>query len=254
MRSKVLIAVLLAGGMLAVVQAQPGGRFGGFGGGGVAQIVTNKAVHEDLKMTDEQVTKVTEWAKEFRTKSMEIMKEKGVEFGGGGGKGGGKGGFGQQTPEQLEKMAAATAEVSKVAYKELGDVLKKEQVDRLKQIDRQNMGVSAFSDTEVSTALKLTDSQKTSIKGLSGDLAKDRREIMTEAGLGGGGKGGGGKGGGFDPEKMAEVNKKVQKVQKEYVGKAIDLLDDEQKKTWKIMTGEPFDLSKLTGGGMRKKD
>lgn len=247
MRSKVLIAMLLAGGMFAVVQAQPGGgRFGGFGG--VATLVINKAVQEDLKMTDDQVTKVTEWAKEFRTKSMEIMKDKGVEFGGGGkGKGGG---FGQQTPEQAEKMAAATAEISKVAYKELGDVLKKEQVDRLKQIDHQNMGVAAFSESEVSTTLKLTDSQKTSIKGLSGDLAKDRREMMTEAGLGGGNKGGKGA---FDPEKMADFNKKMQKVQKEYVGKAIDLLTDEQKKTWKTMIGEPFDLSKLVGG-MRKKD
>jgi hypothetical protein len=152
-------------------------------------------------------------------------------------------------------MMAANAEISKVAYKELGDVLKKEQVERLKQIDRQNMGVAAFSDAEVVTSLKLTDSQKTSIKGLSGDFQKDSREIRSEAGLGGGGKGGGGGGrGGFDPEKMAEVQKKVQKVQKEYVSKAVDLLDDEQKKTWKSLIGEPFDLSKITGYPMRKKD
>jgi hypothetical protein len=245
MRSKVVIAVLLAGGMLAVVQAQPGGRFGGFGG--VTGLVRNKAVQEDLKMTDEQVTKVTEWAKEFGPKSMEIMKDKGVEFGG---KGKNGGGFGKQTPEQQEKMAAATAEISKVAYKELGDVLKKEQVERLKQIDRQNMGVNAFTDAEVVEALKLTDTQKTSIKGLVGDFGKDRTEIMADTGV---------KGGGFgkltpeQQEKMAEAQKKVQKAQKEYLGKAADLLTDDQKKTWKTLTGEAFDLTKLTGGG-RKKD
>jgi hypothetical protein len=256
MRSKFVIAMFLGCGMLAVVQAQQGR--GGFGGvGGVTQLVRAKAVQEELKMTDDQVAKVDEWAKDFRTKSQEIMKDKGVEIGGGGkgGKGGGGGGFAPMTPEQQEKMMAANAEISKVAYKELGDVLKKEQVERLKQIDRQNMGVAAFSDAEVVTSLKLTDSQKTSIKGLSGDFQKDSREIRSEAGLGGGGKGGGGGGrGGFDPEKMAEVQKKVQKVQKEYVSKAVDLLDDEQKKTWKSLIGEPFDLSKITGYPMRKKD
>ncbi len=245
MRSKVMIAVLLAGGMLAVVQAQPGRGFGGFGG--VTGLVRNKAVQEDLKMTDEQVTKVGEWAKEFGPKSMEIMKDKGVEFGGKGGKGGG---FGKQTPEQLEKMAAANAEISKVAYKELGDILKKEQVDRLKQIDRQNTGVNAFTHEDVVEALKLTDSQKTSIKGLATDLGKDSAEIRTEAGFG---KGGGGGKGTFDPEKMAEMNKKIQKAQKEYTAKAVDLLTDDQKKTWKTLIGADFDLTKLQQGGFGKK-
>jgi hypothetical protein len=246
MRSKVVIALLLAGGMLAVVQAQPGRGFGGFGG--VAGLVRNKAVQEDLKMTDEQVTKVGEWAKEFGPKSMEIMKDKGVEIGGKGGKGGG---FAKLTPEQMEKMAAANAEISKVAYKELGDVLKKEQVERLKQIDRQNMGVNAFTNDEVVDALKLTDSQKTSVKGLTGDFGKDSAEIRSEAGFG---KGGGGGKGAFDPEKMAEMNKKIQKAQKEYTAKAVDLLTDDQKKTWKTLTGEAFDLTKLQGGFGKKKD
>lgn len=251
MRSKVVIAMFLAGGMLAVVQAQPGRGFGFGGFGGPSGLVRAKAVQEELKMTDDQVTKVNEWAKEFGPKSMEIMKDKGIEFGGKGG-GGKGGGFGKQTPEQMEKMAAATAEINKVAYKELGDILKKEQVDRLKEIDRQNQGINAFHDEEVVSALKLTDSQKTSIKGFTTDFGKDSQEIRSEAGLGGG-KGGGGKGG-FDPEKMAEMNKKIQKTSKEYVAKAVDLLNDEQKKTWKTLTGEPFDISKITFTPQRKKD
>jgi hypothetical protein len=150
-------------------------------------------------------------------------------------------------------MAAANAEISKVAYKELGDILKKEQVERLKQIDRQNMGINAFNDAEVVSALNLTDSQKTSIKGYTTDFGKDRADINKEAGIGFGGKGGGK--GNFDPEKMQEATKKIQKVQKEYVGKAVDSLTDEQKKTWKGLIGEAFDLSKLTGfRPMQKKD
>jgi hypothetical protein len=246
MRSKILIALFLAGGMLAVVQAQQGrGGFGGFGAMGPSGLVMQKAVQEDLKMTEDQVTKVGEWAKEFRTKAAEISKDKGVEVPE---KGKGKGGFTPPTPEQREKLAAAAIEINKVAYKELGDVLKKEQVDRLKQIDRQNMGISAFTDADVVSALALTDSQKISVKGYVTEFEKDRADINKEA------RGTGGKGG-FDPEKMAEAGKKVQKVQKEYVAKAIDVLTDDQKKTWKTLNGEAFDLSKITfGRPMQKKD
>jgi hypothetical protein len=251
MRSKILVALFLAGGMLAVVQAQQGGRgFGGFGGG-PTMLVMDKSVQEDLKMTDDQIEKVKTWTKDFREKANEIRKDKGVEFGGG--KGGGGKGFTPPTPEMMEKIAAANAEISKVAYKELGDVLKKEQVERLKQIDRQYMGVNAFTDPEVESALKLTDSQKISIKSYTGDFAKDRTDINKEAGFGGG-KGGGGKGT-FDLEKFQEVQKKVQKVQKEYISKAVDNLTDEQKKTWKSLIGEPFDVSKIVPfRPMPKKD
>jgi hypothetical protein len=239
MRKKLLVALFLAFGMFAVVQAQQGrGGFGG--GGGVSQYVTVKAVQEELKMDDAQVTKVTEWSKGFKDTSKKIREDKGVVFE--------KGNKGKIEPEMMEKIAAANAEISKVAYKELGDVLKKEQIERLKQIDRQAMSVNAFIDAEVVAALKLEDSQKTSIKGLSADLAKDTREIMSEAGFGGGNKGN------FDKEKMADAQKKVQKIQKEYIGKAVDVLNDEQKKTWKGLIGEAFDTTKLAGGGGRKKD
>lgn len=247
MRTRYFLAgSLLVVGMMAIVQAQPGG-FGGFGGGGPTGLVTNKAVQEDLKMTEDQVAKVKDWAKEFRTKSMEIMKEKGVEFKFG------KDGF---TDEMRAKMAEANAEVSKVAYKELGDVLKAEQVTRLKQIERQRMGVNAFTNAQVAEALKLTDSQKVSVKGIVGDFQKESREIRAEAGgKGGKGKGKGGKGGfgGFDPE----TQKKIAKVEKEALGKVVDLLDDTQKKSWKEMVGAEFDLTKLQfnpGGFGKKKD
>ena len=154
MRTRYLVAgSLLIIGMVAMVQAQPGGR-GGFGG--VTFLVTQKAVQEDLKVSEEQATKLKDWSKDFFPKIGEIYKDKGIEFG--------KGGFGKApTDEERAKRAEADAEVTKVAYKELGDILKKEQVDRLKQIERQRMGVNAFTNAEVVDTLKLTDSQKTSV-------------------------------------------------------------------------------------------
>ena len=58
----------------------PAGFRGGFGGGGPHRLISNKAVQEDLKLTEEQVTKLKEWGQEFRTKSSEIMKDKGIDF------------------------------------------------------------------------------------------------------------------------------------------------------------------------------
>jgi hypothetical protein len=240
---------LLIVGMIAMVQAQPGGR-GGFGG--PLFLVNNKAVQEDLKMTEDQVSKVKEWQMEFFPKIGEIYKDKGIEFGKGFGK--------AQSEEDRAQFAEAQAEVTKLAYKELGDVLKKEQIDRLRQIDRRQMGVYAFANAEVADALKLTDSQKTSVKGISGDFEKERREIFSEATKDKDrkGKGKGGFGGfGLDPE----AQKKINKLQAEAIGKVVDLLDDGQKATWKELTGADFDLSKLQGGfggfggkdGKRKK-
>jgi hypothetical protein len=251
----VVAGMLLAVGMVAVVSAQPGGGFGGFGGGGPLQLIGNKAVQEDLKMTEEQIAKIGEWRKEFFTKSMDIMKDKGIDFGGFGKGGGGKGGGFKLDPEMMAKMAEAQAEVTKVAYKDLAQILNEGQIKRLKQIARQQMNINAFTDPETVEALKLTDSQKTSVKGIIGDFNKDRLAIIQEAGGGkGGGKGGkGGFGGGFglDPE----TQKKIAKAQKEYITKIVDdVLEESQKTMWKELRGPDFDLTKLQFGGFGKKD
>jgi hypothetical protein len=234
-----VVAGLLVAGVFALVQAQPGGGLGGFGGGGPVSLVNNKAVQEEIKLSEEQTTKLKDWAKEFKTTSDKIRTDEGVEFGKGGG------GFGKVEPEQQAKRDAANAKISKEAYKQLGDVLKKEQLERVKQIERQQLGLNAFTNAEVVDTLKLTDSQKASVKGITADFDKERREIMTEAGVGGGGKGGKGGKGNFDFTKFQEAQTKVTKVQKEYTAKIVDVLEDGQKKTWKELVGEPFDLTKL---------
>ncbi|MCE9566213.1 MAG: hypothetical protein K8U57_29680 [Planctomycetes bacterium] len=228
------VAGVLALGMVGLAQAQfrPGG---GGGGGGPAFLVGNKAVQEDLKLSEDQITKLKEWGKEFQKKAAEIRKDKGVEFS--------KGGFGKIEPEMREKMDAANAEISKVAYKELADVLKKEQIDRLKQISTQQQGTGAFTNAEVVDALKLTAAQKDSVKGITGDLAKDTKEIFGEPTKGK-----------PDFTKLEENMKKVQKLQKEYMGKLEDILDDSQKKIWKDLKGEAFDTSKLQFQFPKKKD
>jgi hypothetical protein len=214
-----MVAGILAIGMVTLAQAQPGF---GFGFGGVTNLVTNKAVQEDLKVSEEQTKKISEWAKEFKGKSDEIRKEKMKDV---------------SKDNFQEKNAEATAAINTEAYKELADVLKKEQINRLKQIHRQQMGLNAFTNTEVVDGLKLNDTQKTAVKTAISDFDKERREIFADAGI---------KKGMFDAEKFAEAQKKIQKAQKDTTDKLVGSLDDTQKKTWKEMIGEAFDLTKLT--------
>jgi len=230
-----VMAGVLVAGLVVVVGAQPGGGFG-FGGQGPAQLVANKAVQEDLKMTDEQVEKVKTWSKEFSDKVREDMKGKFADL------------KDKTKEERAEAIAAFTAENNKAAYKGLDGVLKPEQVKRLKQIQIQASGINAYTNPEVVAALKLTDSQKSTIKGVSADYDKDRGQIFKDAWIGGGGKGG------FDKEKFADANKKVEKVRKEAQAKIEETLTDDQKKAWKELTGEAFDTSKLTQGGGRGKN
>lgn len=235
------VAGLLATGMVIVANAQfgqPGGGFGGFGQGPTG-LVVNKAVQEEVKMTEEQVKKVGEWTKEFQKTAQKIREDKGVKFGGGG-KGGG---FGKVDEEMQKKINEANAEITKEAYKQLGDVLKKEQIDRVKQIERQRLGIRAFTSATVADALKLSATQKDSVKSIVADYDKDAKEVRDAANKDK--KGGKGGFGGFGPLD-AESQKKIDDAAKKYTSKIVaDVLDDSQKKMWKDMIGEPFDLSKL---------
>lgn len=237
-------AVLFSAGVAAVIAQQR--QFGG-GGGFItpATLVVNKAVQDDIKMTEEQTEKVKTWSKEYTAKQFEGIKERFAGF------------KDLSDEERTKKMAEMTAESNKEIYKQLGDVLKPEQITRIKQIDVQAAGLRAFTRAEVVTALKLTDDQKSTIKGISDEFGKDRREIETEAGIGGG-KGKGKGGGGGDATKTDAANKKIAKIQKEAMEKISEKLTAEQVKTWKELTGDPFDTTKLRtgfgGGNFKKKD
>jgi len=224
-----VMAGLLVAGLVVMADAQQGRGFGGFGFGPNI-LILNESVQKDLKLSDEQVEKVKTWSEEQRAKA-----------------GDNKGKFADlkdlSKEERAEKMATWAAETRKSTYKDLAGVLKPEQIARLKQIELQASGIRAFQSEETVSSLKLTDSQKSKIKSVVEEYNKDSAEL----GFGGGfGKGKGG--GGFDKEKMAENQKKREKLEKSAFADITDVLTDDQKKTWKELTGETFDRTKLFGG------
>ena len=250
-----LVAAVLAAGIVTVVAAQPGGGFG-FGGGfgdTTMMVLTNAALQDELKLTDAQKAKFKEAATkqaEQVKKTMEGMKDKFADAQG----------DKEKMTELFTGMQKETAKITAEARKVVDAELTAEQKKRLKEIGVQMMGARVFSEpTEgkggfggtseadkatmkaVADALKLTDDQKSKIKGLVDELNKDRASVRKD--IFGETKGGFGKA--PDPDKQKEFNTKSAKLTKETMGKIADVMDDTQKAAWKGLVGEPFDTSKL---------
>jgi hypothetical protein len=243
-----LAVALFVVGLAAVLEAQQpprqrgqGGQGGGFGGRGFMDvntlILTNEPLQEEVKVTAEQKEKF----KPVAAKQTELNKKMAEMFQGGGAKGkgkGNKGGGGAFADMQKERQA-----ISEEAKTLVSTTLTTDQKVRLKQIEIQVLGVRAFTNEEVVTALKLTDEQKDKIKGISEEYAKDARELF---------------GGGFrpgqqpDPEKQAENTKKRRKLEREAIEKITTSLTAEQKAEWAKLVGEPFDTTKLQPQPRRK--
>ncbi len=106
---------------------------------------------------------------------------------------------------------------------------------RVKQIQVQAAGLAAFSMDDVQTALKLTDKQKDDIKQDGKDLQDDIRDLF--------------QGAQGDREKMADAMKKVQTLRTGALDKIVEDLSADQKKTWKDLTGDKFEVALGFGGG-----
>jgi Spy/CpxP family protein refolding chaperone len=223
-----LLTAVVGGCALALfvlpVSAQPpGGGRGGMGRGGMGgpgMLVNNKSVQKELQMTDDQAKKAREATQQVREKHQEEMQA-----------------LREMDPQEArEKGTALMRTMSEEADKALADVLKPEQMKRLKQISLQQRGAQSFTDPKVQEELKLTDDQKDKIKTINADFDKERGEIFQSMQNGG------------DRE---EAMKKFATLRTETVDKVKALLTDDQKKTWESITGAPFEVKfeARRGGG-----
>jgi len=224
-----LFAFMALGTMLVVVattaQAQRFGG-GGFGAPSGSQLLANKGVQEELKLTEEQKTKIKEVTDKFAAEA----KEKGFN----------KNAFNKDaTKEEREKAFAKLREAAKEAndkqMKELTPILKEEQVKRLHQIEHQQMRLAVFTDADTAKALSITDEQKEKIKGIADEVNKDTAEIGTA----------------IRNKEMdfKDGGKKMEAVRKDGMDKALEVLKDDQKAKYKAMVGEPFAYVPEFGGG-----
>ena len=242
--NRLVMAILVLVGATAltvtsVTAQQPKQGKGGFGGGmmgggGALGLIRSKTVQDDVKITEDQSSKLKDWAKDYMPKMQEMMKSK-ME--------------GIDQSQFREKMPAIMAELSKETYKELAGVLKPEQIARLKQIEIQVAGNRAFAMPAVTEALKLKDDQKDKLKDVTDSAQKETMDLGQEYGSRFGQPP-------MDAEKAKEFNKKMAAINDETMKKVTALLSDDQKKAWKGLTGATIDVAKVrteTAGPPRKK-
>jgi Spy/CpxP family protein refolding chaperone len=198
---------ILAFGALCLLagqaQAQQGG---GMGMGGGAQLYVNPSVQKELKFTEEQTTKARTVMADLREKYQEKITE-------------------ARESQDFAQMQKLNLERNAEAKKAMADVLKPDQIKRFGQIQMQQMGAMAFQNADVLQKITLTDDQKSKVKEITDDLQAQRRELFQ----------------GFQDDREGTL-KKMATLNKETNEKALAVLTDEQKKTWKEMTGEPFEV------------
>jgi hypothetical protein len=138
------------------------------------------------------------------------------------------------TDEQLAKLPDAVK-------KALADILTKEQLSRLNQIELQQKGPNAFKESAVQKTLNITPDQKEDIKIILDDSTKAVQELLKEM------AGGGGFGGGFQG-----IRDKLTNLQKDTNEKIVGILTADQKKQWRTMVGDDFKLELPAFGGFGK--
>jgi hypothetical protein len=151
-RSRWLVAVVALVVIVPFVGAQRPDR-GGMGGG-LAFLLGQKSVQDELKLSEEQVKNVNELQEKQR------------------------GAFKGFKNLSKEERRAKFEERAKEQQKAIDGILKPEQSKRLKQIALQQSGSRALNNPEVAAALKLSDDQKAKIKTIQEESFKEMREAF----------------------------------------------------------------------------
>ncbi|MEO6810236.1 MAG: Spy/CpxP family protein refolding chaperone [Isosphaeraceae bacterium] len=189
----------------ALAQRGGGRGFAGGGFGGGVMLLSNKSVQEALKLDDAQTEKVAKIAEETRGKMRDAFQDS----------------QNLSQDERREKMQSITEGVQK----SLTDVLKPEQVKRFKQIELQQRGADALTAPAVQSKLNLTDDQKGKLKDIQEDARKQMEGLRGDS----------------DGDRQAAMEK-FRTIRKESQDKSFAVLTDEQKASWKELTGEPVEI------------
>jgi Spy/CpxP family protein refolding chaperone len=205
MFGKLALAVGLTALLSTPAWAQGRGGFGGPGAGG-AMLLVNKGVQEELKVTEDQASKLETLSQATRDKMREAMQDVPQE-------------------ERFQKMAEIGPKIQADVDKGLAEILKPEQVKRFHQIQIQAASYNAFSQPKVAEKLKLTDSQKAKIKEISDYARAARGEIFQSA-----------------QDDREGAMKKMQELNKTTFEKVTVLLTPEQKTEWKDLIGAPYEV------------
>jgi Spy/CpxP family protein refolding chaperone len=193
----------------------PGGRFGGGFQMTGAMLLGQKSVQEDLKLSDDQIKKVTDLGEKTRAA------------------------FGGLQGLSREEIQKKMEENRKESEKAVAEILKPDQVKRLKQIAFQvakRQGLSAaLANPDTAKDLNLTDEQKEKLRLLGEDSRKFREELGIQRGQ----------------RPNEEQQKKLDDFRKSSEEKVTKMLTADQQSKLKEMAGAEFKGEIQPFGGRR---
>ncbi len=138
------------------------GQRRGFGPPRGIMLLENKSVQSELKLSDEQVSKITTLLTEIQAKhrdEREALRD-------------------LEPQERMKRSQEIFAAMETEAKKPLSEILDADQAKRFKQLDFQVRDWMALLDPTMQTELKITDSQKGQLTDLNKSVGEKRREIF----------------------------------------------------------------------------
>jgi RNA polymerase sigma factor (sigma-70 family) len=209
------------------------------------RLLLNRKVLKDLRCDIDQFNKIMDDLEEAELKGRQKTSEALAKI---------RTNRANYTQQQLAELRndaqeEGAKEIKKATEGLLANTLKPAQLKRLGEIDLQVRGFEAFQISTVAKALDITAKQK---EDLEKNAAQIKEELLKTnavgrafggapgfAPVGGGGLGAGG-GGGYSPQAMVQLYKDVEEGRDKGMKQAMAILIDEQKATWKKLTGEPI--------------
>ena len=170
------------------------------------------AIQRELKLSPEQADRA-EWLAKLMWDRMSQASEELRRAGG--------------SQEARKAFKEKSREIERAYEKDLAAVLDPVQMKRLREINLQRRGVYAFTASELQDELKLSADQRAKFEEMV-HAKVDRSRAMSK----------------LRKDRSEESRAEIKKLMERDSGEAEEirsLLDDEQKKAWSKMVGEPFD-------------
>ena len=127
--------------------------------------------------------------------------------------------------DRMKKLPAMAQAHYEEGMKALAEILKPEQVDRFDQILFQQRGAAAMLEPNVSKKLKLTDAQSRRLASLVASARNQQGQAMQAT-----------------QGDTKAAGPRLQAIAHEANTHALAVLHPSQQKTWKEMTGAPFEI------------
>jgi hypothetical protein len=175
----------------------------------MADLLQNKSVQDELKITPEQHKRFRQVAQDFEKEHKDEIAQ-------------------ARQGKDFRKLMDVRQHALAAMGRALTDVLTPEQVRRLGQIEVQSHGVKALLRSEVQKKLGLNVKQREEVRSIYEGMEKEIRKLLEIPPA--------------DVRKAQELGKKLRKVHQDALEQALFRLDDEQRAIWKEMTGEPFEV------------